>query len=116
MHTIARDFFITVDAQRARGYELERRGAGVINMIRRAAPLIVPVTIGAIAGGEDVVEAMELRGFGVARRTWTADAALGFRAIDYVAMGAAGAVVLAILLLNVFTPYGPYWFPVQWFE
>jgi len=57
--TIARDYFIAVDAQRARGYELEARGAGLLNMIRRAAPLIV---------------------------------------------------------LRSTTSFGPYWFPMEWFE
>jgi energy-coupling factor transport system permease protein len=114
--TIARDFFITMDAQRARGYELERRAAGIANMIRRAAPLVVPVTIGSIAAGEEVVEAMELRGFGVGKRTWAAETALGFRPIDYIFLAGAAAVVLTIILLNVFTAYGPYWFPANWFE
>jgi energy-coupling factor transport system permease protein len=114
--TIARDFFITMDAQRARGYELERRAAGVVNMIRRAAPLVVPVTIGSIAAGEEVAEAMELRGFGVGKRTWAAGMALQMRTIDYIFIGAAAAVVLAIVLLSIFTSYGPFWFPVDWFE
>ena len=114
--TVARDFFITMDAQRARGYELERRGAGVINMIRRAAPLIVPVTIGAIAGGEEVVEAMELRAFGVGKRTWSTAGGLRYAFADYLFMGLAAAILLTVILLRIFTPYGPYWFPVSWFE
>jgi energy-coupling factor transport system permease protein len=114
--TVARDFFTTVDAQRARGYELERRGAGVINMIRRAAPLLVPVTINAISGGEEVVEAMELRAYGVGKRTWSAAGALGFKFIDWLYMGGAAAVLLTIILLTAFTSYGPWWFPVDWFE
>jgi energy-coupling factor transport system permease protein len=114
--TVARDFFITVDAQRARGYELERKGAGLFNMIRRAAPLIVPVTINAIAGGEDVVEAMELRAFGVGKRTWAAGEALHFAFIDYLFMGLAVALLLGLIALNAFTPYGHYWFPVAWFQ
>ncbi len=114
--TIARDFFITVDAQRARGYELEARGGGVLNMIRRSAPLIVPVTINSIAGGEEVVEAMELRAFGVGPRTWTASEGLQFTKADYSAMVFFAIILLIIILLNQFTFYGPYWFPVQWFQ
>lgn len=114
--TIARDFFITMDAQRARGYELERKGAGLVNMIRRAAPLIVPVTINAIAGGEEVVEAMELRAFGVGPRTWSGANEIRYVPNDYLVMGAGAAILLAILLLRIFTPFGPYWFPVGWFE
>lgn len=114
--TIARDFFITVDAQRARGYELEARAGGVINMIRRTAPLIVPVTISSIAGGEEVVEAMELRAFGVGPRTWTEADTLRYANADWLVIGFWAAVLLAFILLRNFTPYGPYWFPVAWFE
>jgi len=114
--TIARDFFITVDAQRARGYELEVKGGGVFNMIRRAAPLIVPVTINAIAGGEDVVDAMELRAFGVGQRTWAESGSLRYTRADYFILGAGVAILIALILLRNFTPYGPYWFPASWFE
>jgi len=113
--TIARDFFITVDAQRARGYELEAKGGGVINMIRRSAPLIVPVTINSIAGGEEVVEAMELRAFGIGPRTWTASENLRFTVADYGTMVFFALILLIIILLDQFTSYGPYWFPAQWF-
>ncbi|MBI3240894.1 MAG: energy-coupling factor transporter transmembrane protein EcfT [Chloroflexi bacterium] len=114
--TIARDFFITVDAQRARGYELEVKGGGVFNMIRRAAPLIVPVTINAIAGGEDVVEAMELRAFGVGQRTWADAGSLRYTRADYFILGAGLVILITLILLTRFTSYGPYWFPVNWFE
>jgi energy-coupling factor transport system permease protein len=114
--TIARDFFITMDAQRARGYELEAKRAGFINMIRRAAPLIVPVTISSIASGEEVVEAMELRAFGVGPRTWAASAQLRMKGIDYLVLGIAALILLTVLLLTNFTSIGPYWFPGEWFE
>lgn len=113
--TIARDFFITVDAQRARGYELEAKGGGLFNMIRRSAPLVVPVTINAIAGGEEVVEAMELRAFGIGPRTWTAAEGLHFTIADYAVMIFFVLTLLVIILLRYLTPYGPYWFPAQWF-
>lgn len=111
--TIARDFFITVDAQRARGYELERKGAGLVNMIRRAAPLLVPVTIGAIAGGEEVVDSMELRAFGVGPRTWPEQ--LRLEGMDYAILGWAAATLVTLVLLRAFTSFGPYWFPFAWF-
>ncbi len=114
--TIARDFFITVDAQRARGYELEAKGAGLVNMIRRSAPLIVPVTINAIAGGEEVVEAMELRAFGIGRRTWSEAESLRLRGADYLVIGLSALVLVVFILLRNFTSYGPYWFPASWFE
>ncbi len=112
--TIARDFFLTVDAQRARGYELERKGVGLINMIRRAAPLVVPVTINAIAGGEEIVDSMELRAFGIGRRTWPEK--LEFRGADYWVLAWAGLTLLGLIALRVFTPFGAYWFPASWFS
>ena len=30
----------------------------------------MPVTVGSIAGAEDTIDAMDLRAFGVGRRTW----------------------------------------------
>jgi energy-coupling factor transport system permease protein len=113
--TFARDYFITVDAQRARGYELEARAAGTINMIRRAAPLIVPVTINAIAGGEDVVDAMDLRAFGIGPRTWTYEDQLGYKSSDYTVLIFFTALVVLITVLRLLTPIGPFWFPAWLF-
>jgi energy-coupling factor transport system permease protein len=68
--TLGRDFSITLDSQRARGYEVEKLEGGIIAQIRKLAPLIVPVTINAIVGAEDIIDAMDLRCFGVGKRTW----------------------------------------------
>jgi energy-coupling factor transport system permease protein len=68
--TLGRDFSITLDSQRARGYEVEKLEGGIVAQIRKLAPLIVPVTINAIVGAEDIIDAMDLRCFGVGPRTW----------------------------------------------
>src|SRR5574337_1927822 len=68
--TFARDFQLTMDAQRARGYELEKIRGGLIEQVRKLGPLMVPVTIHAIIGSEDIIDAMDLRAFGVGPRTW----------------------------------------------
>jgi energy-coupling factor transport system permease protein len=68
--TLGRDFSLTLDAQRARGYEVEKVSGGLIARIRKLAPLLVPVTINAIVGAEDIIDAMDLRAFGVGPRTW----------------------------------------------
>jgi len=68
--TLADEFVETIDAQRVRGYDPTARTGGPIARLRRAAPVFVPVTVGAIAGAEDTIDAMDLRGFGVGRRTW----------------------------------------------
>jgi energy-coupling factor transporter transmembrane protein EcfT len=36
--TLVRDFSVTLDAQRARGYEIERAKGGLISQLRRIAP------------------------------------------------------------------------------
>ena len=68
--TLAGEFAETVDAQRVRGYDPTARKGGPITRLRRMAPIFVPVTVGSIAGAEDTIDAMDLRGFGVGRRTW----------------------------------------------
>ncbi len=54
----------TLDAQKARGFEVEKVEGGVIAQIRKTAPLVVPVTMNAILSGEDITNAMDLRCFG----------------------------------------------------
>jgi energy-coupling factor transport system permease protein len=68
--TFGRDFQLTMDAQRARGYELEKFSGGIIEQVRKLGPIFVPVTIHAIIGSEDIIDAMDLRAFGVGQRTW----------------------------------------------
>ena len=74
--TFGRDFQLTMDAQRARGYELEKISGGLIQQVRKLGPLMVPVTIHAIIGSEDIIDAMDLRAFGVGPRTWLEATAL----------------------------------------
>ncbi len=68
--TFGRDFQLTMDAQRARGYELEKISGGLIEQVSKLGPLMVPATIHAIIGSEDIIDAMDLRAFGVGPRTW----------------------------------------------
>jgi energy-coupling factor transport system permease protein len=91
--TFGRDFQLTLDAQRARGYEVEKLRGGLFAQVRKLAPLIVPVTIHAIAGSEDIIDAMDLRAFGVGPRTWMQR--LTYRRRDRVLI--AFAVLLLVL-------------------
>ena len=75
--TIADEFSETVNAQRVRGYDPTARVGGPITRLRRASPVLVPVVIGSIAGAEDTIDAMDLRGFGIGRRTWHRHLRLG---------------------------------------
>lgn len=69
--TFVVDFQATLDAQRVRGYETEGLRGGPLGRLRRVAPLMVPMTINAIVGGEDIINAMDLRAFGAGPRTWS---------------------------------------------
>ena len=68
--TLARNFQVTLDAQRARGFELDAGKGNLFQKIRQVAPLLIPVTMNAIVSSEDIANAMDLRGFGQRKRTW----------------------------------------------
>jgi ABC-type dipeptide/oligopeptide/nickel transport system ATPase component len=94
--SLAGDFSTTLDAQRARGYELERAG-GIFKAIRNMAPLVVPITISVILKGEDVIDAMNLHAFGTGRRTWVQE--LRYQPRDYVVIGfSLGLLAIGIAL------------------
>ncbi len=61
---------VNIDAQRARGFELDAFVVDVVARVRRLAPLAVPVTMTAIMSGEDITDALDMRGFGLRPRTW----------------------------------------------
>jgi energy-coupling factor transport system permease protein len=106
--TLGRDFSITLDAQRARGYEVEKLSGGIVAQIRRLAPLLVPVTINAVVSAEDIIDAMDQRAFGVGPRTWVRQ--LTYRRADK-------ALIVASILLFVgstilaFMGIGRLWVP-----
>lgn len=107
--TFGRDFMMTMDAQRARGYELENLRGGLIAQVRKMAPLIVPVTIHAIIGSEDIIDAMDLRAFGIGPRVWLEQ--LHYKRRDFV------LIVIGVLLfftcggLSMFG-FGKFWIPL----
>ncbi len=106
--TLGRDFSVTMDAQRARGYEVEKLSGGIIAQIRKLAPLLVPVTINAIVGAEDIIDAMDLRAFGVGPRTWVHK--LTYRHADK-ALIAVSILVFVISTVLVFMGIGGLWVP-----
>jgi energy-coupling factor transport system permease protein len=109
--TFGRDFTQTMDAQKARGYEIEKLSGGLVAQVRKLAPLIVPVTIHAIAGSEDIIDAMDLRAFGVGPRTWLEQ--LKFRRRDYVLLGFGAVLLFTAIVLSMFG-FGKFWVPPQW--
>ena len=106
--TFGRDFQLTVDAQRARGYELERLSGGLIERVRRLGPIFVPVTIHAIIGGEDIIDAMDLRAFGIGPRTWID--VLERKTRDRILIWFGVGILIASLALG-FMGYGKFWVP-----
>ncbi len=106
--SFGRDFMLTRDAQRARGYELEKISGGLFATVRKLAPLIVPVTIHAIVGSEDIIDAMDLRAFGVGPRTWLEQ--LKYRKRDRILI-AFGIGLLAVSVGLSLLSFGKFWVP-----
>jgi energy-coupling factor transport system permease protein len=112
--TLARDFGTTFDAQRARGYEIDRVKGGIVKQIIRIAPLIVPVTMNSILTGEDVTNAMDLRCFGTNPRTWLTKLTFHWQDFSLIAFS------LLLLLGGIITKYGlhigNFWVPDFWLQ
>jgi energy-coupling factor transport system permease protein len=106
--TFGRDFQLTMDAQRARGYELDKIRGGLFQQVRKLGPLIVPVTIHAIIGSEDIIDAMDLRAFGVGPRTWLDQ--LHYHGRDAVLI-TAGVLLLVVSLALSIWGIGSFWVP-----
>ena len=111
--TMGRDFSITLDSQRARGYEVEKLSGGIIAQIRKLAPLLVPVTINAIVGAEDIIDAMDLRAFGVGPRTWVHQ--LHYERRDWFLIG-AGVLLFVASTVLAFIGVGKLWIPAALFR
>ncbi|POH62262.1 hypothetical protein C3B61_15355 [Cryobacterium zongtaii] len=74
----------TIAAQRLRGYEPPPTH-NPIKKVLQLRPLMVPVTVNSFIDAEDVVDALDLRGFGTQKRTWLRQ--LRFGAVDYLVVG-----------------------------
>ena len=106
--TFSRDFQLTMDAQRARGYELEKIRGGLFEQVRKMGPIFVPVTIHAIIGSEDIIDAMDLRAFGVGPRTWLQVLKRDLKDRLLIWFG----VVLLVTSISLgFFGYGEFWVP-----
>lgn len=106
--SLAADMQTTMDAQRIRGYEWDRTAGGPIGRLRKLGPLLVPVTINAIVGAEDTIDAMDLRGFGTGRRTWLRQLAYG--RVDLLLLAGSIGLLLAITALSL-TGHTRLWVP-----
>ncbi len=108
--TFGRDFQLTLDAQRARGYELEKLSGGLVAQVRKMAPLIIPVTIHALIGSEDIIDAMDLRSFGVGKRSWLEK--LTYRKRDFFLIPLGVLILVGSITLSLFG-FGKFWVPPE---
>ena len=108
--TFSRDFQLTMDAQKARGFELEKIQGGLFAQVRKLGPLMVPVTIHAIIGSEDIIDAMDLRAFGIGPRTWLQK--LDYKLKDRILIGVGLAILLVSLALGTLG-LGNFWVPPE---
>ncbi len=106
--TFGRDFQLTLDAQRARGYELEKLSGGLVAQVRKMAPLIIPVIIHALIGSEDIIDAMDLRSFGVGKRSWLEK--LTYRKRDFFLIPLGVMILVGSITLSLFG-FGKFWVP-----
>jgi energy-coupling factor transport system permease protein len=111
--TFGRDLQLTMDAQRARGYELDKIRGGLIEQVRKLGPLMVPVTIHAIIGSEDIIDAMDLRAFGIGPRTWLEQ--LRYRRRDRI-LTAFGILLLVVSFVLLLFGFGGFWVPDYWLK
>jgi energy-coupling factor transport system permease protein len=113
MPTFARDLTITMDAQRARGYEMDKLKGGIVARIQRLAPLVIPVVMQSTVTGEEVIDAMDLRAFGTKPRTWLKE--LHYQPRDYFMIGLGVAIFLTCCILKWGFGVGGYFVP-EWFS
>ena len=106
--SFGRDFQLTLDAQRARGYEIENLKGGLVAQVRKMIPLIVPVTIHAMISSEDIIDAMDLRSFGSGSRTWLEE--LHYTRRDYVLI-VFGVLMLVFAVSLSAIRFGSFWTP-----
>jgi len=101
---MAREARITMDAQRARGLELDK--GGPIARARRFIPILIPLIVNAITRAWAMAEAMESRAWGAAKKR-TSLYVLEMKGRDYLALLiTAYALVIAVYVKMFFSfPY-----------
>jgi energy-coupling factor transport system permease protein len=112
--TLARNLQVTMDAQKARGFELESKRGGLFGKIKGVAPLLIPVTMNAIISSEDIANAMDLRGFGQRKRTWLYK--LEYHWWDWVVIVFSVALLVIILVLAYRFGMSGFEVPTWWYR
>ncbi|MBI2775854.1 MAG: energy-coupling factor transporter transmembrane protein EcfT [Chloroflexi bacterium] len=107
--SLAVDYQETIDAQRVRGYEPTAGNGSVVARLRQMIPILAPLTISAIAGAEDTIDAMDLRGFGTGRRTWLRE--LDFDRTDRLLVGFFAALLIVMTIAGYTLGTSSIWVP-----
>ena len=94
--SFARDFQLTMDAQKARGLELEK--GNFLKRIRNYVPVLIPLIVSAIRRSLELAEAMESRAWGATKKR-TNLYALKFHRGDYILL----AITIGILVLTIYS-------------
>ena len=110
--TFSRDFTTTMDAQRARGYEMDKLKGGLVVRIQKLAPLIIPVVMQSTVTGEEVIDAMDLRAFGTKPRSWLKE--LHYAPRDYFMIALGVGILIICCVLKWGFGIGGYFVP-DWF-
>ncbi len=96
--TLARDLQRIIDAQRARGLELEK--GGFLKRVKNFIPILVPLMVYEIRRSFQIAEAMESRGFGLPKkRTFLYEAK--FSKTDYIVTLIILTLVAIMVLLKI---------------
>ena len=102
------EFFAVSKCQQARGVEMTNKES-MVNRIKAAAQIVLPLILSSIDRIETVSNAMELRKFGTQpKRTWITGG--HFRRDDYIAVG-IGVAMMAYAVFFLVTNGGRYWNP-----
>lgn len=107
--SLAVDYQQTIDVQRVRGFDPTGGRGSMISRLRQMIPVLTPLTISAIAGAEDTIDAMDLRGFGTGKRTWLRE--LRYDRTDRVFIGFFVGLLVAVTLAGFLTSSSRIWVP-----
>ena len=107
--SLAADYQQTIDAQKIRGYDPGAVRGGPVARLRAIGPLITPLTVNAIAGAEDTIDAMDLRAFGTGKRSWLRHLVLD--RTDRLILLGFGALAVTLTVAGFMTSISEIWTP-----
>ena len=97
-----------VDAQRARGLELEK--GNFLKRVKNYIPILIPLVVGAIRRSMEMAEAMESRAFGAEEKR-TNLFILKMKPLDYLVLSLSFLILAFGVLIRFFVPIPVFEFP-----